>query len=321
LPFRGDQAGVEWEVRDDNLDLNTLQIDYRGQDAGDWQALSVELQAAGQRYFAAPRAGNVEVRLRVRDRADNQATASVIVPSAGMPAAAYDAARRDTLNQDSSHRMPRGQVPAGPNVKVVNSTEINLNYSLEEVGPSGVSLVELWYTTNGQSWQRYGEDQDKASPFTMKVNGEGTFGLTLVVKSGVGNGDRPPQLGDPAQMWVEVDLTKPAVQLLSAEPGRGPEAGTLTVAWSAADKNIQPQPISLFYAEQAEGPWNVMATNLDNTGRFVWRIPPAAPYRFFVRVEVADRGGNLGRAETTRPVIVDLSQPKGKLLGIDGGKP
>ncbi len=308
LPPKGEQVGVEWEVRDENLDPLSLQLEYRTQNAGNWAPVLIEPQAVGQRYWTPSVRGPLEVRLRARDKAENQATAQIPLSNQGSGAGTGDGAR-------PRHNI----VPPGATVKVVNSTDISLNYSLEDVGPSGVSLVELWYTIDGRSWQRYGEDPDKTSPFNMKVNGEGTYGLTLVVRSGVGLGDKPPQPGDPPQLWVEVDLTKPVVQVLSVDAGRGGEAGTLTVTWTASDRHLAGQPISLFYAEQSGGDWKPIATGLDNTGRYVWRIPPSTPYRFLVRVEAADRGGNLGVAETAKPVIVDLAQPKGRLLGIEGG--
>ncbi len=321
LPARAEQVGVEWEVRDANVDIQTLQLEYRPQGVGEWQTLSIDPQLAGQKYWSPQARGPIEVRLRVRDQAENQGSAQLVLQGGG----------RD---QESGARSPEpgpgtpgagvrssssdGRPPAGPNVKVVNTTKITLNYKIDDVGPSGVSLVELWYTLDGRNWQRYGEDADKESPFLMEVNGEGAYGLALVVRSGVGLGDRPPQVGDPPQMWIEVDLTKPVVQLLSVDPGRGADSGNLTVTWQAYDKNLAHTPISLSYAEQLDGPWKTMAANLDNTGRYVWRIPPSTPFRFHVRLEAIDRGGNLGRAETSKPVAVDLSIPKGRLQGVEG---
>ncbi len=322
LPQRQDQLGIEWEARDDNLDLATLQLDYRVQGVSEWAPLAIEAQGVGQKYWTPLARGTLEVRLRVRDKADNQGTALLLLPSVGAASGSPEAVRPQHPPVES--HVPRTasnqiQTPSSPNVKIVNTTEISLNYALEDVGPSGVSLVELWMTRDGRNWQRHGEDSDKTSPFLIKVNGEGAYGFALVVRSGVGIGDRPPQLGEPPQMWVEVDLSKPSVQVVSAEAGRGADAGNLSITWKATDKNLAPQPISLLYAEQLEGPWASVATGLDNTGRYVWPIAPGTPFRFYVRVEAVDRGGNIDQAETAKQVIVDLAQPKGRLLGVDVG--
>jgi hypothetical protein len=151
----------------------------------------------------------------------------------------------------------------------------------------------------------------------VEVDGEGLYGFTLVVRSGVGLGDQPPQVGDPPQVWVEVDLTKPAVRLGPIEVGRGADKGRLTITWTATDKNLGAQPITLSYARQAGGPWEPIASRLENNGRFVWQMPKDVPYQFFVRAEAADRAGNVGADETPRPVSVDLSLPKGVIVNVE----
>ncbi len=312
LPARGDQVGIEWEVRDEHLDVSSLQVDVRPQGTLAWQPLAVDPVAFGQRYFPAPGRGPIEVRLRVKDRAENQGSTYLLVQGIGS-----DQPRRepDASGFAASAAPPS---PRERDIRYINTTDLSLAYTLEDVGPSGVSVVELWFTRDGRTWQRHGEDPDKTSPFQVRFNSEGLYGLTLVVKSGVGLGDRPPQQGDPPQLWVEVDLTRPVVELKSVEAGRGPDAGTVTITWRAEDKNLAPAPISLYYAENLEGPWMIMTGGLENTGRYVWRVPPGAPYRFHVRVEAVDKGGNVSHADSSKPVIVDLSVPRGRILGVDG---
>jgi hypothetical protein len=315
LPNRQDQVGVEWEVRDANLDLRTLQLEFRSQGVGEWTPVRIEENAAGQKYWSPTTRGPLDVRMRVKDRADNQGTAFGLLNGDG----GQFAPRNDGFNNSSGAAIGNRGVPAGPSVKVINTTDIVLNYTIEDEGPSGVSVVELWYTTDGRNWQKYGDKPDKKPPFTMKVHGEGTYGLSLCVKSGVGLGDKPPQPGDPPQMWIEVDTTKPVVQLLSAEAGRGGDHGNVTISWTAADKNLLATPINLYYAEELTGAWKPIATDLDNSGRYVWRVPPGTPFKFFVRVEAVDRGGNIGRAESSKQVLVDLNVPRGKLIGAESG--
>jgi hypothetical protein len=310
LPPRQDQVGVEWDVRDENLDVSSLTLEWRVV-GNDWVRLAIDGQPSGQKYWPTPGRGQVEMRLRAKDLAEN--ANATTVPLGGGQAAPADGRQPNYYDQGGSGSRPAGL----PNVRYINSTEMNVNYALEDVGPSGVSSVELYYTHNGRNWQRYGENPRKEPPFAVKLPGEGVYGLTLVVKSGAGLGDRPPAFGDAPQMYVEVDLTKPAVQLLSAEPGRGGDSGTLTVTWNAADRNLAGQPISLLYGEAADGPWAPLAQNLDNTGRYVWRVPGGTPYKFFVRVEAADKAGNIGRADSPKPIIIDLAQPKGRLIGVE----
>jgi hypothetical protein len=309
LPPRDGEAGVEWEVRDDNLDTGSLRLEYRLPGA-DWALLATDLPATGQKYWRPVTNGPVEVRLRARDRADNWSEEKVTVT----PGAATARPQPEVVEPT----QPRTTEPA---IRLVNSKRIALNYEIKEKGPSGVSSVELWYTQDlgGRNWQKYMEDPGAKPPIQFDVAGEGLYGFTLVVRSGVGLGDRPPQVGDQPQVWVEVDLTKPVVRLGSVDVGRGADAGRLTINWTATDKNLGRLPITLSYAEQAGGQWTPIATGVENSGRYVWQMPTGVPYRFLIKVEATDKAGNVGADETPKPVIVDLAQPKAVILTVEPG--
>lgn len=316
LPIQADQVGVEWDVRDDTLDLNSLVLEWRSPNGGQWVPLNTERQAYGRKTWLPNARGPIEARLRVQDRFQRQGSAFVTLRQnemrdTGLP--------RGDGRPTQQQQQPTQQQPtaAGPNIKYINSLTMKLNYTLEEVGPSGVSAVELYLTSDGRNWKFHGANPQKEPPFEVKLPREGVYGLILVVKSGVGLGDMPPQSGDPPQLWVEVDTKKPEVQLLGAEATRGADGPLLTITWSASDKNLAATPIGLSYSEAKSGPWTPIAQNLDNTGSHTWRVPPNTPYRFFVRVDAADKAGNVGTAESIRPAIVDLALPKGRLLGVE----
>jgi hypothetical protein len=304
LPGREGLVGVEWEVRDETLDLRTLRIDYRVSGRGAWLPLTIDTTPSGQRTWQVGTTGTVEVRLSIHDRAGNPREATT------------------TVNAAADHRVAdagavRSASPAAnANVRMVNSKRLSLNYEVKDAGPSGVSAVQLWYTQDGRSWQMYKEEREAKPPLVFDVHGEGLYGFTLVIRSGVGLGDSPPQMGDPPQVWVEVDLTKPFVQVLNVDVGRGSETGNLTVSWRAVDKNLAAQPITLSYAERKEGPWTKFAKDLENTGRYVWRMEQNVPFKCFIRVEAADKAGNIGSADWEKVVLVDLAQPKGHILDV-----
>jgi hypothetical protein len=180
-----------------------------------------------------------------------------------------------------------------------------------------VQAVELWFTRDGQTWQKYSEDPGRKPPYIFEAHDEGVYGFSLIVRSGVGLRDREPRKGDPPQLWVEVDLTKPVVHWAKAEVGRGSDSGWLTITWAATDKNLGRQPITLSYAKELQGPWTQIASNLENTGRYRWQMPPGIPFRFFVRVEATDQAGNVGVLDLPEPAIVDLHQPKGFILDVE----
>jgi len=318
LAARGQEVGVAWDVRDEHLDArqpDSLRLEYRAAGAPNWTMLPVN-PLAGQHYWDPQINGQLEVRAKARDRAGNVAEAATNVgPGVG---------GAEPFPNAGGHEAA-GPLPAGfanaTNKRLVNNRRVSLNYELEKVGPSGVASIELWFTQDGRSWNRFPLHKEESGPapkpLVFEVNGEGIYGFTLVAKSGVGLGERPPQVGDPPQVWVEVDLTKPAVQLLGVLVGQGAEKGKLSVGWVARDKNLGRDPITLSYAEQQTGPWTAMAGKLPNSGRYVWTMPEPVPYQFYVRVEAADLAGNVGEAVTTELVKVDLAQPKVKILNVE----
>ncbi len=318
LPNRPGEVGVNWTVKDDNLDLalpDSVRVEYRVVGAASWMSVFVPA-GAGQVYWNPQTNAQVEVRVLARDRAGNVGQdrttvtlggAGVAVPNFGNPIA----------GQDPFKELER---------KFVNSKQISLSYDLKDVGPSGVSSIELWYTLyKGRAWTKLAEypidlkdplDANQTKRLTFEVSDEGIYGITLVARSGVGLGDRPPQPGERPQFWIEVDLTKPIVQILDVHVGNGIDKGKLTVAWNARDKNLGSQPIRLSYAEQRDGPWNTCADKLANNGKHTWRMPDGVPYQFYVRVEAVDAAGNVGEAITLEKIKVDLSQPKAKIVDI-----
>jgi hypothetical protein len=306
---REGQIAVEWEIKDDTLDLRTLRLDYRPPGGNAWYPLAVDPALTGQRaYNVGAINGLIEVRLSINDRAGNPREALVTVNAGGGD-------NRSPSPPGDGNRTP--PAAANANVRLVNSRRIRLNYNVEGKGKSGIADVQLWQTRDGRTWQKVLEHTKEEPPFDHMVDGEGLYGFTIVVRSGVGLGDRPPQAGDPPQVWVEVDLTKPRVQLYQPEVGRGADLGKLTISWQASDKNLRQQPITISYAEKKEGTWTPIESNLENTGRYVWRMKDDLPFKFFVRVEAADRAGNVGSAETEKEIVVDLAQPKGQILGVE----
>jgi len=204
----------------------------------------------------------------------------------------------------------------GPPITPVKDRQIAIDYQLDKVGPSGVGKVDLWITQDdGRTWRWFADDPDLTPPITVELPGEGVYGFRIVVQSKAGLGKRGPVSGDPPEMRVELDMTPPVAQLYAPEPdAHQPKA--LTITWNATDKNLTSSPISLQWAERRDGEWHEIATNQPNTGRYAWFLPTNLPFRVYMRLIVRDSAGNVSTAETTEPVLVDLSEPEGRITGL-----
>lgn len=208
--------------------------------------------------------------------------------------------------------LPPGELP-----HMVRSRRFELDYEVDEVGPSGVARVELWGTSDGgQTWSSYGIDEDRESPLLATVEGEGLYGFRISVSSGSGLGGRPPEEGAEPDLWVGVDLTRPFGRLVSADPAAEDPTGALEIRWEAEDEMLAERPISLAFADDVSGPWTPLASELENSGRFVWRLDNQVPEQVYLRLEVLDEAGNLQVVESRDPIAIDRLRPKGRIRQV-----
>jgi hypothetical protein len=201
--------------------------------------------------------------------------------------------------------------------QLTNSTQVALDYKVSNVGPSGVGTVELYLTRDeGHTWERYASHEKLEPPMTVNLPGEGIYGLRLVVGSRAGLGRRPPQSGDLPQMRVLVDTTPPVAKLSYPQPDPQ-RRDALILTWTARDNNeLAANPVTLQWAERPDGNWKTIAADMTNTGRFMWQLPENIPYRVYLRLSVRDTAGNVAVDESPEPVLIDLHEPEGQLLGI-----
>src|SRR5262249_2784258 len=106
LAVQGQTVGVEWDVRDDNLDLNTLRLEYLPAGPAQYLAVRVDPVAAGQHYWTPMTPGPIEVRLRVNDAAGNLGEDKVIIT----PGGAFPPAGGNPANNTA---QPPAQQPPG----------------------------------------------------------------------------------------------------------------------------------------------------------------------------------------------------------------
>jgi hypothetical protein len=321
VPSRGNEVGVAWEVRDDNLDPNSadsIKLDYRVSGSATWTPL-FRTPGASQYYWAPGNNALLEVRLKARDLAGNTTeaiTQTSLANQAGFTNPGYSAGGFDP----SPKANPQAPL-IDANRKFLNTTRVSLSYEITERGPSGISGVDLWMTTDGRGWSKFQLPKTAftdATRLTFDVQGEGVYGFTLIPKSGVGISAPAPQVGERPHIWVEVDLTKPIVELQSVLVGQGEYKGKLNISWSASDKNLGSNPITLSYSATNAGPWTPFATRIPNSGRYLWTMPPLGPdtWQFYLKVEAEDLAHNIGEAITPGLVRVDTLQPKAKIIDV-----
>lgn len=189
---------------------------------------------------------------------------------------------------------------------MVSNRIFDIEYQVDDVGPSGISAVDLFVTEdNGRQWFRYGTDADRKSPFSVDAMAEGTFGFAVRVRNGVGVSEIPPQPGDPPEIVITVDQTAPAIEM--AQPDvRSEGQGSVRFAWRIREAHPAQNSVRLEYAAAAAGPWTPVFDWQPNRNSYEMAIRPGMPPAVYFRLTARDQAGNLSAAQTPQPVIVDL---------------
>lgn len=198
-----------------------------------------------------------------------------------------------------------------------NSRSFSLDYSLNAAAGSALADVELWGTEDGGStWQKWGSDPDRQSPFDVQVGNDGLFGFRMVIVSQNGKVSNLPKQGDSADAWINVDMSKPVAKITRAVYGEGHEAGMLVIDYTCTDDNLHERPITLSYSETQSGPWVTLASGLKNSGIYLWKADSNLPENIFLRLESVDKAGNVGMHTLDLPINVQGLSPRGRIQGF-----
>lgn len=198
-----------------------------------------------------------------------------------------------------------------------SSKSFELDYAIVNDPGAPISSVELWGTLDqGKTWDRWGVDADRESPFDIEVETEGLFGFRMVIVGTNGLASRRPLPGDAADAWIRVDTSMPRARILSALAGKGADAGSLVIEYQAVDDHFIDRPISLYYSETLQGPWVPITQGAKNQGRFAWAGEGALPEKVYLKLQATDAAGNVGEHVLDLPVDVQSAAPRGKIQGF-----
>lgn len=197
------------------------------------------------------------------------------------------------------------------------SRAFSLDYSVDALGGSTLADVELWGTEDGgRTWQQWGSDPDRQSPFDVQVGNDGMFGFRMVIVGANGLVSNRPKDGDSADVWINVDTSVPSAKITRAVYGEGPEDGMLVIDYKCQDGHLVDRPIALSFSETIDGPWNTIATGLKNTGIYLWKANPNLPERIYIRIEAVDKSGNIGMHRLDLPIDTKGLAPRGRIQGF-----
>jgi hypothetical protein len=114
-----------------------------------------------------------------------------------------------------------------------------------------------------------------------------------------------------------VDQTPPVVELLPVQQGQGASLNKILIRWRMTDDHPADEPIALAYASDPHGPWEPICTWQPDTGSYQWTVEPGLPSRLYIRITARDAAGNITRAQTDKPILVDLSRPSARIVDVE----
>jgi hypothetical protein len=216
----------------------------------------------------------------------------------------------------SSKRPAPIEPPRAP-VRHSDSERFSLEYELQAVGNLGVDAIELYGSVdNGQTWNLWGTDPDRVSPFDIETKEEGVFSFRIVVVGRNGLASPRPQAGESPDIVVIVDKQKPKVRITAAQYGEGNRIGALVIRYECIDEHLGPRPISLSFSDSTSGPWTTIAAGLENDGDYIWPADPKLPRRIYLRIDAKDGAGNVGSYVLESPIDVQGLAPRAKIRGF-----
>lgn len=200
---------------------------------------------------------------------------------------------------------------SGNNLVFTSPTDSALN----EIAPNDKVKILIGLNAVGGDAQII----NPATPGSYPVNIDGSFGdrwfFALVITN--------DQVNVTANN--NIDVVPPTVQVLNPNGGELWYSGEVyNITWNASDDvALASNPIYLYYSINNGSSWNLIASNLVNSGSYAWTLPHINSQYVKVRVSAYDSSTNLGSDEsdaffTIRPrqnVVTNPLWPSGESLG------
>ena len=268
--------GVEWVATDENLDARGVTLQCKWPTGREWTTVTDRAFRTSDRFAWRLEPGKVlEVRVLAKDKAGHESVSQVVrVPPDGANGASFPrtspgAGSPEWVGGGSGSNLPAARID------YVSTLKFDVDYAIEQMGPSGVKAAHLFVRKNQGDWTLAKQhavnlrpgDKDQSIAIPFKAHEEGTYDFHVIPESGAGKRAPDPRRGDGAMLHVVVDTTPPYVQITGVQVRPGGARGPLVeINWEVADPNLMPNPISLEWSLDAKaGKWNEIKYRLSKT--------------------------------------------------------
>jgi hypothetical protein len=204
----------------------------------------------------------------------------------------------------------------GKLVPVWAKKELSMEFKSKDV--DDIKSLELWYASyDGKEWgpwQKHGIVFPPEVPITWTPpEGHWKIFVRVIKKSGLALPE-PDQNTKPRGEFI-IDRTPPTVAI-SFPPTKAKLRGGIKYAikWEAADPHLRSAPVTIRWSRDGKGTYEVEADAIPNNGSFDWTVPKDMTTSGQLQIQVMDKAGNVGTAESGQ-ILVDSINPHGRVLG------
>lgn len=323
-------SGIEWDVRDENIEPDTVRIEARYRETNqNWSVVKKNQRNRDNYVWSNIPAGyNMEVRVVGRDKAGNETSSRPIsLPNNGAGSGTLSAGG---LSRTGIESLPRNtstsygdEFPSQPDIQYFNKKELDLEAKITRVTKSGVGKVDLYVRDSANDWKKASEkltnipfeskDQKETLNFTAKQDGLYEFRVVPWSKASIDRGEKVegPGKQDQAQYKALVDTVDPTVTIKSIKVLNGSSGiPRMDIEYNASDLNLVIEnPVTLEYRGDENQPWTPI-TRTKASGVYTWDALPDDKWKLFIRARAQDKAANEGSMIYPNPVIIDLERPE-----------
>lgn len=163
-----------------------------------------------------------------------------------------------------------------------------------------------------------------------------TLPQTITLSPGDGNRtiyafakDEAGHISTATNLSVFVDQTPPTVLLQSPQGGeifsgntqQVPAINTQTITYTATDagSGLTSTPITISFSTDAGATWSAIASNIANTGSYLWTVPEINSDSVRVSLQACDQAGNCTHVQSSTNLTIDSSPPTAQMIKVNNG--
>jgi len=176
------------------------------------------------------------------------------------------------------------------------SQRVLVPYESADSGPSGVSAVRLYSTSDGgNTWTLYAQKPEPSGSFEFIAPSDGVYGFTVEAVDKAGNVERKngPVGGTKPEISVVIDTHAPEIQAVFPRDGMELVPGAhLRVRFRALDPNLLPSTAAIAVRKDDMQTWVDLPNVTSDDGELFAQGEVLFAGKYTIRLSIADRAGN-----------------------------